>query len=359
MERANFTRQALALATQQGCSGLLVTDEGMRLHLTGFRSSLGYLLLTNHGNTLFLDGRYMALARAVLNDPNLSIEPLDTDRIVSAVKKAGVAFLGTDCLPDGLEKRLRLELSRIVPSKYVNVASIRRVKEPDEIDLISEACVLTDRTFARFREGIRKGMDETDLHFLWRRSMLDTGGMEKAFDPIIAIDSGSSYPHYMLMRDQQVGEESIILVDTGVDAGGYKSDMTRMLFGPRATPRITEAYAKLRDIQEKVLIQIQPGGAIRETAAYCDKLLEEAGYAGKMMHSLGHGVGLEVHEEPYYRKDGTDVWEENMVIAVEPGIYFPGDFGLRIEDTVVVKEGGVVSLTRTPKDLQKSLLWVQ
>lgn len=359
MERANFVRQALQLAEQHGCDALLVTDEGMRLHLTGFRSSLGYLLLTRRGATLFLDGRYMALAQAVLNEMGLSIEPLETGRMMAAVRKAGVSFLGVDCLPDGLEKKLRLELSTIVPSKYLNVAPMRRIKHPDEIDLMSEACVLTDRTFSLFRQGIVAGMDETDLHVLWRRSMLDAGGMEKAFDPIIALDSGSSYPHYMLMRDGRVGEDSVILVDTGVDVSGYKSDMTRMLFGPRAASRITEAYSRLRDIQEKVLIQIQIGEKIAETAAYCDQLLAQAGYAGCMMHSLGHGVGLEVHEEPYYRKDGNDSWEENMVVAVEPGIYFPGDFGLRIEDTVVVKEGGVVSLTRTPKDLQKCLLWVE
>lgn len=359
MDRANFIRRTLALAEQQGCNAVLVTDEGTRFHLTGFRSSLGYLLVTRRASTLFLDGRYMDLALAVLNDPSLAIEPLEMDRIVAGVKKASVTFLGVDCLPDGLEKRLRLELSAIAPSKYVNVASVRRIKDPDEIDLISEACVLTDRTFALFREGIRRGMDETDLHVLWRRSMLDAGGMEKAFDPIIAVGSGSSYPHYMLMRDERVGDDSFILIDTGVDAGGYKSDMTRMLFGPQTPPRITEAYEKLREIQEKVLIQIQPGGKISETAATCDRLLAEHGYAGRMMHSLGHGVGLDVHEEPYYRKDGMETWEQDMVVAVEPGIYFPGDYGLRIEDTVVVKDGGVVSLTRTPKDLQKSLLWVE
>lgn len=359
MNRATFAHQALKLANEQGCDALLVTGETTRRHLTGFASSLGYLLLTASGKELFLDGRYYDLALSTVNDPALKVRRLEVGTVVDAVRRARVGFLGLDCLPDGLDRRLRLELSKVAPIRYVNVSAVRRIKEIDEIDMISEACVLTDRTFALFREGVRIGMDEVALQTLWRQSLLQSGGLEKAFDPIIAIDDGSSYPHYMLMRDRQVTPESIILVDSGAEAGGYKSDMTRMLFGPRAPSRVTQAYERVREIQERVLLHIQPGIRIAETAAWCDRLLEEHGYAGCMAHSLGHGVGLDVHEEPYYRKDGDDVWQENMVVAVEPGVYFPGEFGIRIEDTVVVKEGGVVSLTRTPKDLQKATLAVE
>jgi Xaa-Pro aminopeptidase len=230
------------------------------------------------------------------------------------------------------------------------VKSIRGIKEPEEIEAIRRAQEIAEKGLTHLLGYIKPGMTEQEaaleLEFYTRREGSD--GM--SFPTIVAAGPHGAMPHAQL-SDRMIQDGDMIVLDFGCRWGGYCSDMTRTVVMGKATDEMKKIYDLVLRAQEAALTGLKAG--ISEVAGdqLAREIIDGAGYAAQFGHGLGHGVGLEIHEAPRLSPLAKGVLEEGMVVTVEPGIYLPGKFGVRIEDFVVIKKDGIENLTKAPKEL--------
>ena len=228
------------------------------------------------------------------------------------------------------------------------IQKIRSIKEPAEITLLSEAASLGIQGFhhikSLLKDGIRESEISAELEIFWKKK----GGQGLAFEPIIAFGANSAMPHYRA-SGTQLEQGMTVLIDIGVKWKGYHSDMSRTFFWGSPPVQMSEIYSIVEEAQQRALALCKPGTLIGDLDSAARDYIASKGYGENFMHSLGHGVGLEIHEwplvckrEPYQNLP----LEEGMVITIEPGIYLPGIGGVRIEDTVAITKIGYDNLTR-------------
>lgn len=228
------------------------------------------------------------------------------------------------------------------------VESQRVVKEDYEIEKIKRACEITDRAFEYIITHIKKGMTEKQIAYELENYMIKNGADAPAFETIVASGENSSMPH-ATPTDRQIKENDIILFDFGARYRGYCADCSRTVFVGDIPKEQKEIYEFILDEQEKIISNFKEGTNIktiirnRETDYNLENLA--------IMHAFGHGVGLEVHEAPFLSSKVDNMLKKNSVIAVEPGAYFPGKFGIRIEDTCLVEKNQCIKLTKTDKTI--------
>jgi len=250
-----------------------------------------------------------------------------------------------------LQEKLRGKGLELVPLKGP-VEGLRRRKDEDEIAKIREAVALTDRAFEHILSFIRPGLSEREIAWELEKFLRENGSDGLAFPSIVAAGPNSALPH-ATPTDYRLKEGELVLFDLGGRYEGYCADMTRVIVLGEPTARQCEVYEIVLRAQEAALAGIKPGMGGVEADALAREVIKEAGYSDYFGHGLGHGVGLAVHEGPrlsYLAED--DVLEPGMVVTVEPGIYLPGEFGIRIEDLCVVRDHGLEVLTRSPKGLR-------
>ena len=233
------------------------------------------------------------------------------------------------------------------------VEELRMVKDETEIALLARACAITDEAFSAALRDVVPGRTEREFAVLLERAMIDLGAEAPAFDTIVASGPNGAIPHHV-PADRPFAAGDLITIDCGARSGGYHADMTR-------TVALGEPAAWQRDIYELVATAQRAGveaamvGAdVSDVDAAARDLIEAEGYGGNFRHGLGHGIGLEVHEAPTigYARTGTLV--DRVPVTIEPGIYLPGRGGVRIEDTLVVRDDAAGSrqiLTRTVREL--------
>ena len=242
-----------------------------------------------------------------------------------------------------------MEGIEIVPNEGA-IKSVRVVKEPEEIICIRRAQEIAELGFDYMLDFIEPGMTEREvaleLEFFTRRE----GSEGMAFPPIIAAGPHGAMPHAQL-SDQVIRDGDMIVMDFGCIYRGYRSDMTRTIVIGKATDEMKTVYDIVLRAQQAALADLRDGIGEVEGDRLARDIIDQAGYKEQFGHGLGHGVGLDIHEEPRLSPLAKSVLKENMVVTVEPGIYLPGQFGVRIEDFVVVKQDGIENLTRSPKEL--------
>ncbi|MGB4002646.1 MAG: M24 family metallopeptidase, partial [Bacillota bacterium] len=197
---------------------------------------------------------------------------------------------------------------------------------------------------------MKPGMTEIDVALELEWFMRKNGAEGIGFDVIVASGPRGAMPHGVA-SDKKLAQGDLVVLDFGAVYNGYRGDMTRTVSLGKATSLQRRVYDIVLRAQEAALEAIAPGKTGQEIDGIARGIIEEAGYGDNFGHGLGHGVGLAVHEEPRLSVTGTKELRPGMVVTVEPGIYLPGLFGIRIEDLVVVQEGGVRNLTRSPKEL--------
>lgn len=229
------------------------------------------------------------------------------------------------------------------------VESQRIVKEDYEIEKIRKACEITDKAFEYTVNNIRKGMTEKELAFLLNYQMVKNGAEGFAFDTIVASGPNSSMPH-AVPTDRVIEENDIVLFDFGAKYNGYCSDCSRTIFVGSVTEEQKKYYEFVLEQQKKAIDNFKDGTNLKTIVKNreMDYKLENL----SLIHALGHGVGLEIHEEPFLRSTVDCNLKKNSVIAIEPGVYFPGEYGIRIEDTCLVTKEKSEPLTRSSKDLK-------
>lgn len=230
------------------------------------------------------------------------------------------------------------------------IVGLRAVKDGGEVERLQAAQAITDAAFAHITGFMRPGMTEREVQLELDWFMLQNGADELAFPSIVACGANGASPHAQV-TDKVLEAGQCVVMDFGARARGYCSDMTRTVFLGEPQGRMLDAWHALRCANETVEAALRPGMTGKEAHEMALAVLDEAGFGGLMGHGLGHGVGIEIHEEPVLSPRNTASLVPGNVVTVEPGIYLPGEFGMRLEDFGVVTEGGFQVFTRSTHDL--------
>lgn len=328
---------------------LLVTAPANVWYLTGLRSSNAALLVEpDGGTTIYADFRYAEKARAVEGATFVetsrylvvSLAELLSGRQL-AFEEAHVTVAAHRVLAEG-----GVEL---VPSAGL-VEGLRAVKDAEEIDAIRRAATLSDEVFGELAKERFTGRSESELVWWIERSYREAGADGASFAPIVAAGPTGASPHAD-PGERVIEPRMLVTVDAGCVVDGYCSDCTRTFSTGDPPDRLGEAYDLCLEAQLAGLAAVRPGVSGRDADAASREPIEAAELGWAYGHGLGHGVGIEVHETPVLRPESKDVLEPGNVVTVEPGIYLPGEGGVRIEDLVLVTADGCERLTQFPKEL--------
>ena len=353
-------RQALVTRFEAaGIDALLVTSLPSVRYLTGFTGSSGVCLITGGEATLFTDPRYTTQARA---EVSCRVKITKGKAMMTAVverakaeksRKLGFASgLMTHSVHAFLRKELPLR-TELVPADGL-VEALRMVKSPSEAALIRQAVETNSRAFERALTRLKPGMTEGGLAAEIDYEMRQQGAEGVCFETIVASGERAALPHARPSR-AQVQPDRLLLVDMGACQEGYASDMTRTVGIGKPPRRLRAAYEAVLEAQLAAIDAVRPGVTVEQVDRAARKVLRQHGLEKAFVHSLGHGLGLEIHEGPRLGRGEKVKLEPGMAITIEPGVYLPGDYGIRIEDTVLVTASGVEVLTPTPKAFQTYL----
>jgi Xaa-Pro aminopeptidase len=345
----------LEALTDPGADLILVTTLLNVRYLTGFTGSNGAALIGPDTRVFLTDFRYVQQAEA-------EVDPSFDRRIVST----GFADALAELIPDG-EQRLgfedheltvhaHAELREKLPERVELVAAgtpvqaLRAVKEPEEIEKIRGAAELADAALREIMEQGITGRTEREVANALEDAMRSRGASELSFRSIVASGAHGALPH-ATPRDVTIGSCELVVVDWGAVLDGYCSDCTRTFATGGLSETARVAYDLVLEAQRAGVQGIRPGLGGKEADSTARTIIDAAGHAEHFGHSLGHGVGLEVHEKPTLSQRSEDTLRAGNVVTVEPGVYLPGELGVRIEDLCVVTESGHEILTHIPKEL--------
>jgi Xaa-Pro aminopeptidase len=357
-----FRRGKLAKAiNKMELDGLLVTNPTNVTYLTGFSGEDSYLLCGNGIAVLVSDGRFTLQIREECPDleafirPSTMTMPTAVAKVVQKLRWSKLGF-EAESLSVQLHSRLGETLKNITLVATTKlVEKLRIKKDPAEIEHIRAAAAIAERAFSIIRAGFRPTQTEQQIQTELEYHMRRLGANGVAFPSIVAAGPRAALPH-AVPTDRPVGEAHSLLVDWGARSAGYCCDLTRVLVRTRIPPKLRRIYQVVLRAQQKAIEAIRPGVPAREVDRAARAVIEEAHFGRYFNHGLGHGVGLQVHEEPRLSPTSQDVLEPGMVVTVEPGIYLPGFGGVRLEDDVLVTRDGCEVLTRVAKELEEMLI---
>jgi Xaa-Pro aminopeptidase len=327
---------------------LLVTGLVNVRYLTGLDSSNAAVLVEPDGDaTIYTDFRYAEAASDIdgvsFHQTPRYVVPALADLLSGrriAVEAPHLSLASAD--------RLRAGGVDIVPTSGL-VEALRAVKEPVELDALRRAAAISDRVYDDLARQPFVGRTETELAWWIEQAWHEAGAAGPAFDAIVAFGENGARPHAKL-RDEPIPEGTLVVVDAGCTVDGYRSDCTRTFFTGDPEGRLLQLYDLCLQAQLDALTAVHAGASGRDVDAASRVAIEEAGLGERYGHGLGHGVGLDVHEDPNLRPESDAVLEVGNVVTIEPGIYLTGDVGVRIEDMVVVTQDGCERLTGVTKE---------
>jgi Xaa-Pro aminopeptidase len=352
--RRQRLRQYLAEA---GLDAALVTRVVNVRYLTGFTGSHAALLLTGTDAVLATDGRYATQSAAQVPDLERVIDRRCAHVLAGRAAAQQVRRLGFESHDVNVD--LYGELSELAaPAELVSIGmaveALRQVKDESEIDCLRRACAIGDRALADVIDGLIMGRTERQVAAELERRMIDHGAEAVAFPTIVAAGPNSAVPHHQ-PGDRRIGPGDLLKVDFGARLDGYHSDMTRtFVVGADPAAWQIELYDLVFAAQKAGREALTPGADTRDVDQAARQVIQAAGYGPQFPHGLGHGVGLEIHEAPLIGYAAAGTLGARTPVTVEPGVYLPGRGGVRIEDTLVVREdadGGPELLTLTTKEL--------
>jgi Xaa-Pro aminopeptidase len=327
---------------------LLVTGPTNVRYLTGLASTNAALLVEPDRATLYADFRYAEAAAEVDGVDFVELPRNLLAGLAAALSGRRIAF-EADHVSYAGHQTLASGGVDLVPSRGA-VERLRKVKEPNEIGSIRRAAALSDQVFAELAEERFTGRSELELAWWIERRFREHGATGVSFPVIVAAGVTGSRPH-ATPGDRPIEPGTLVVVDAGCVVDDYCSDCTRTFATGDIPTDLADAYALCLRAQLDGLAAVRPGASGKEVDAASRAVIDAAGLADTYRHGLGHGVGLAVHEEPALRPESADVLEPGNVVTVEPGIYFTGRTGMRIEDLVLVTSDGSERLTRFSKEL--------
>ncbi len=351
--RVDAVRERFADA---GCDALVVTRPENIRWLTGFTGSAAVVVVRDDGLLFVTDGRYGEQSRAELAASRVGAERTvagargQKAAIVTALDGVGRIGLEADHVTWSRQRRWADEwfsASTLIATESL-IDDLRIVKEPGEIQRIEAACAIADAALARVRHRLAEEPTEREFGLELDFAMRHHGAKDVSFDTIVAAGPNGAMAHHQ-PGDRRIVEGDLVVLDFGALVDGYCSDMTRTLMIGDASPTQQRMLDVVAEAQAAGVERVAPGVTTGQVDAACREIITEAGWADAFLHSTGHGVGLQIHEQPAVADGGTVRLPEGAVVTVEPGVYLPEHGGVRIEDTVVVTPEGCRTLTRAPK----------
>lgn len=352
----HFNQIAQALESQN-LDGMLLTQEANRFYASGFHSSGtdGVALVTKAKNYYFTDSRYTEAAVRYIQ--NAGIDEAKPGRgyvtlINEALAEQGVKRVGFEdaCMTvadyELYRKDLRCEL---VPAAKL-LTELRKVKDAEEQETMIAAQRIAERALEDILKEIRPGVAEKEIAARLQYLMLHYGAENMSFDPIVVSGPNGSLPHGV-PSEKTIQSGEFVTMDFGCIYHGYCSDMTRTVAVGSVTDEMRRVYETVLTAQKAGIAAAAAGVTGRAVDGAARKVIENAGYGDYFGHSFGHGVGVEIHEFPNASPRNEKPLPAGAVISAEPGIYLPGKLGVRIEDVIILKDGGCTDITLAPKNL--------
>ena len=346
-----------ALLEENGLDAMLLTEEANRFYATGFHSigTDGCALVCRGKNYYFTDSRYTEAAARHVKNAELGEVGRGRDYAVllnEVIEKEGLRQVGFDdaymTVRDCEKYREKLH-AELVPASDL-LGSLRRVKDAEEIESMIAAQRIAEKALSDILHEIKPGVTEKEIAARLQYLMLAGGAENMSFDPIVASGPNGSMPH-AVPTDRKIQDGDFVTMDFGCIYQGYCSDMTRTVAVGHVTEEMEKVYNVVLQAQLAGIAAAKAGATGHDVDAAARKVIEDAGYGPYFGHSFGHSVGVEIHESPNATPANNKPLPLGAAVSAEPGIYLPGRFGVRIEDVVVLQEGGCQDITLAKKDL--------
>jgi len=349
------------LLAEKELPALLVTDERNVTYLTGFTGDSSYLLVLPRSELLITDRRYETQLAEECPGLELAIRGPGSklpDFTAETVGKLALLGLGieADTLTVAAYDKFRevMKTTKFASTSGL-VEKLREIKDAGEIEEIRHAVRIAERAFAVTRASLRHGRNEKEIADELEYQIRLFGGMCGAFPSIVGVGPRAALPHGRPIGESRIGDFDFVLIDWGARGRLYHSDLTRVLVTGKLSPQLHTVYGVVLAAQRAAIAAIRPGAVMKDIDAIARKVIEAAGHGEHFGHSLGHGIGLAVHEQPRLAPDQEGKLAPGMVVTVEPGIYLPEWGGVRIEDDVLVTPDGCEVLTSVPKELDECI----
>lgn len=332
--------------------GLIFFDMNNIRYLSGFTGSDGVLIISEDRTVLLVDGRYITQAKLEVADTDV-IEYKDKIKaIIETTGELKLKYIGFEA--ESIVVQMYNQLIRALPDRvFVPLGNelklLRACKDRNEISLMKKAAEISSAAILALSSEIQAGCSEKDLALNLEMIARRFGADQLAFETILASGENSALPHAR-PTDRKIKRGDFIVIDFGVKYKGYCSDETCTFVFQELTEEQKNAYQLVKKAHDLAIDAVGAGIAANEVDRCVRNIFGEK-YERYFSHGTGHGVGLEVHEAPRLAPGSGDILEAHMVVTVEPGLYFPGQWGIRIEDTVLVKKNGCEKLTKMDKGL--------
>ncbi|MFJ7662730.1 M24 family metallopeptidase [Lysinibacillus sp. NPDC097162] len=338
---------------EQNIDGILITNGYNRRYMTGFTGTAGVAIVSQNDAVFITDFRYTEQAAAQIKDFRIvQHEVTLLEEIATQVKVMGIKSLGfeKDTVSFGTYELYKSVIQAdLVPVSGL-IEKIRLIKTEQEINIIKVACEIADHAFTHILDFIKPGKTELEVSNELEFFMRQQGATQSSFDTIVASGLRSALPHGVA-TNKVIEKGDFVTLDFGALYNGYISDITRTVAVGEPSEKLVEMYNTVLASQLLSLEKVGPGLTGIQADAIARDYLTEKGYGEAFGHSLGHGIGLEVHEGPGLSKRSETVLEPGMAVTIEPGVYVPGVGGVRIEDDILITESGNELLTHSTKEL--------
>ncbi|WP_273478120.1 M24 family metallopeptidase [Ignavigranum ruoffiae] len=350
MKRIEKVREYLA---KEQLDGIWVSNSKNLRYLANFTGSAGEVIITADKAYFITDFRYTEQAGQQAKGFEIVIHKGDLyQSLADIMTKDGIKKLAIEA--DELSLSLYRKVADIFPAELIEtqnvIENIRLIKDEAELEILKEACKITDEAFDHILTFIKPGVSEIAVANELEHFLKGKGAEGMSFDTIVASGVRSAMPHGVA-SEKLIEQGDIVTLDFGCYYKGYSSDITRTIAVGEVDPKLKEIYQIVLDAHLKVIAEAKAGMTGKEIDAIARDYITEKGYGEYFGHSTGHGLGLDVHEQPAVSVRGENVILENMVITDEPGIYIAGLGGVRIEDDLIIHKDGVESINRSAKEL--------
>ena len=336
-------------------SAVLVEETANRQYISEFRSSAGILIVTKDEAVFIVDFRYIEIAEKTVVGAKVILQ--ETDSIKQLREWFSSHNISNVIVEDDMSLERYRKLKEGIPdTDFASggltdiIHDLRSVKEEKELSAIKRAQAITEKAFTDILGYIKPGLTEREVAIELECAMLKNGSEGFAFSSIVVSGINSSLPHGV-PGDKKIEQGDFVTMDFGAKKDGYCSDMTRTVAVGFVTDKMRKVYDTVLEAHLKSREAARAGMTGIELDKIARDIIYNAGYEGRFGHGLGHSLGLEVHEEPRAALTGKTILKENVIMTIEPGIYLPGEFGVRIENMVLLKNDGNENLTHSPLDL--------
>jgi len=321
-------------------------------YLTGFSTSDGFLIITKGEVFFFTSFCELGEAEAQISAAKIKERKRgDWDFLKSFLKRKKIKKIGFE------ERYFSLANFKLIKGFFLDcqfrktsdlIERFRAVKSSEELKRIEGAIIVTEKIFAGVKKNLKPGLTELDI-LKYLSIYIAREGIRPAFTPIVAFGSHSAFPH-ALAGKRRLKKGDIVLIDMGVDINGYKSDLTRTFIFGRLKPKQEKVYNLVREAQDYLFRLIKPGISVKDVENCAHRFFAKKGWGKFFPHSIGHGIGLEVHESPFFSRKSKEKLLPGMIFTLEPALYLPGWGGVRIEDMFLVTQKKCKNLSDFSKD---------